>query len=196
MSVPPVARCTVLYRNPYTDDPSVRGKRRGAANTTPIYHAGRLFALKEDSRAWELDPVTLATVGEWSYGGRLRSQTMTAHPHLDPDTGEMYFFGYEAAGLATRDVAYCRADRNGELVREDWFEMPFCALMHDFAVTKEHVLFPAFPMVADLARMQAGGPHWAWDGKRDTVFGIMPPRRPGSIRCGGSAVRPVRLSIS
>jgi carotenoid cleavage dioxygenase-like enzyme len=163
-----------LYRNPYTDDPSVRGKRRGAANTTPIYHAGRLFALKEDSRAWELDPVTLATVGEWSYGGRLRSQTMTAHPHLDPDTGEMYFFGYEAGGLATRDVAYCVADRNGELVREDWFEMPFCALMHDFAVTKEHVLFPAFPMVADLARMQAGGPHWAWDGKRDTVFGIMP----------------------
>jgi carotenoid cleavage dioxygenase-like enzyme len=163
-----------LYRNPYTDDPSVRGKGRGAANTTPIYHAGRLFALKEDSRAWELDPRTLATLGEWNFGGRLRSQTMTAHPHLDPDTGEMYFFGYEAGGLATRDVAYCVADRNGELVREDWFEMPYCALMHDFAVTKEHVLFPGFPIVADLARMQAGGPHWAWEGERDTVVGIMP----------------------
>src|SRR4051812_40951678 len=33
-----------LYRNPHTDHESVRGKDRGAANTTPIYHAGRLLA--------------------------------------------------------------------------------------------------------------------------------------------------------
>src|SRR5262245_17890479 len=46
------------YRNPYTDDPAARGIERGAANTTPVFHAGRLFSLKEDSRAVELDPVT------------------------------------------------------------------------------------------------------------------------------------------
>lgn len=163
-----------LYRNPYTDDPSVRGKGRGAANTTPVFHAGRLFATKEDSRAWELDPVTLATLGEWSYGGRLRSQTMTAHPRFDPDTGEMYFFGYEAGGLASRDVAYCIANRDGELVREDWLQVPFCALMHDFAVTQEHTIFPLFPITADLERLRAGGPHWAWDGSLDTLMGVMP----------------------
>src|ERR1700730_18918551 len=39
-----------LYRNPYTDDPSVRGKPRSVNNTTPIFHAGRLLALKEDRR--------------------------------------------------------------------------------------------------------------------------------------------------
>ena len=142
-----------LYRNPYTDDPSVRGKRRGAANTTPIFHAGRLLAAKEDSRAWELNPHTLETVGEWDYGGRLRSQTMTAHPRQDPQTGE--------------------------LVREEWFEAPYCALMHDFAVTQEHAIFPVFPIVADLERLKAGGPHWAWDGTKDTFIGIMP--RTGSV---------------
>ena len=163
-----------LYRNPYTDDPSVRGKGRGAANTTPIYHAGRLLAAKEDSRAWEVHPHTLETIGEWDFGGRLRSQTMTAHPRTDPHTGELYFFGYEAGGLATRDVAYCVADRAGELVREEWFQVPYCALMHDFAVTQEHVIFPGFPITADLARMQAGGPHWAWEGDKDSFIGIMP----------------------
>ena len=163
-----------LYRNPYTDDPSVRGKGRGAANTTPIYHGGRLFALKEDSRAWELNPHTLETVGEWSYGGRLRSQTMTAHPRFDPETGEMCFFGYEASGLASRDVAYCVADKHGNLVREDWFQVPFCALMHDFAVTKEHVVFPGFPITANLDRIKAGGPHWAWEPARGTFMGVMP----------------------
>jgi carotenoid cleavage dioxygenase len=162
------------YRNPYTDDPSVQGKGRGVANTTPIYHGGRLLALKEDSRPWEVDPDTLETIGEWSYEGQLRSQTVTAHPRLDPETGELYFFGYEAGGLATRDVAYCVADKNGRLVREDWFQVPYCALMHDFVVTKEHAIFPGFPIVADLERLRAGGPHWAWDGSRESFVGIMP----------------------
>jgi carotenoid cleavage dioxygenase-like enzyme len=163
-----------LYRNPYTDDPSVRGSRRGAANTTPIFHGGRLLTAKEDSRAWEVDPHTLETRGEWDYQGRLRSQTMTAHPRIDPQTGEMFFFGYEAGGLATRDVAYCVANRDGELIREQWFEAPYCGLMHDFAVTKEHAIFPVFPIIADLARLQAGGPHWAWDSTQDSFIGIMP----------------------
>ncbi len=168
-----------LYRNPYTDDPGVRGKRRGAANTTPIFHGGRLLALKEDSPPWEVDPKTLETVGEWKYDGKLRSQTVTAHPRLDPETGELYFFGYEAGGLASRQIAYCVADRNGELTREEWFEAPYCALMHDFVVTKEHAVFPGFPIVADLERMKAGGPHWAWDPTKESFIGIMP--RAGSV---------------
>lgn len=169
-----------LYRNPYTDDLSVRGKGRGAANTTPVFHGGRLLALKEDSRGWELDPHTLETKGEWSYDGKLRSQTMTAHTRLDPDTGELYFFGYEASGIASRDVAYCKADRNGQLVREDWFEVPYCALMHDFCVTKEHAIFPVFPTVADYDRIKSGGPHWVYEPDRESYVGIMP--RDGSVK--------------
>jgi len=169
-----------LYRNPYTDDPSVRGKSRSVANTTPIFHGGRLLALKEDARGWELDPVTLATRGEWDYHGKLRSQTMTAHTRLDPQTGELYFFGYEASGLASRDVSYCVADRNGNLKREEWFQVPYCSLMHDFSVTKEHAIFPVFPSTADLGRIKAGGPHWIWDPTKDTYVGIMP--RDGSVK--------------
>jgi carotenoid cleavage dioxygenase len=163
-----------LYRNPYTDDPSVRGKSRAVYNTTPIVHAGRLLALKEDSHAMELDPDTLETRGEWDFGGKLRSQTMTAHTRPDPRTGELLFFGYEASGLASRDVAFCVADRNGNLTREDWFQVPYCALMHDFAVTEQHVIFPVFPITADLARMKAGGAHWVWDATRESFVGIMP----------------------
>jgi carotenoid cleavage dioxygenase len=164
------------YRNPFTDDPSVQGKGRGVANTTPIFHGGRLFALKEDSRPWEVDPITLETLGEWSYEGRLRSQTVTAHPRFDPQTGEMHFFGYEAGGLATRDVAYCVANKDGELIREEWLQVPYCALMHDFVVTQEHVIFPGFPIVAELERLRAGGAHWAWDGSKESFIGIMPRR--------------------
>jgi len=162
------------YRNPYTDDPSVKGKKRGVANTTPIWHGGRLLACKEDSRPWEVDPKTLETIGEFSWDGRLRSETVTAPPRFDPESGELHFFGYEAGGLATRDIAYCVADRNGELIREDWVQAPYCALMHDFVVTKEHVIFPGFPIVADLERLKRGGAHWAWDATKESFFGIMP----------------------
>jgi carotenoid cleavage dioxygenase len=169
-----------LYRNPYTDDPSVRGKSRAVYNTTPIFHGGRLLALKEDSRAMELDPHTLDTLGEWDLAGKLRSQTMTAHPRLDPESGELLFFGYEASGLATRDVAFCVADREGRLTREEWFEVPYCASMHDFAVTKEHVIFPVFPTTASLERLKAGGPHWIFEPDKPTFVGVMP--REGSVK--------------
>ena len=169
------------YRNPYTDDPSVRFKvGRGAANTTPIWHGKRLLALKEDSRPWQLHPHSLETIGEFDYGGKLKSQTMTAHTRYDPDTGELFFFGYEAGGLASRDVAYCIADKNGNLVREEWFEAPYCALMHDFTVTKEHTIFPVFPTIADLDRIKSGGAHWVFHPDRDSHVGIMP--RYGSVK--------------
>lgn len=163
-----------LYRNPYTDDPSVRGKGRAAANTTPIFHGGRLFATKEDSRPWELNPHTLETVGEWDYDGKLRSETFTAHPRWDPQSGELCFFGYEASGLASRDVSYCIADKKGQLVKEEWLQVPYCALMHDFVVTKEHAVLPGFPIVAELDRIKAGGAHWAWDRTKESFIGIMP----------------------
>ena len=170
------ARCSLhgVYRNPFTDDPSVQGKARGVANTTPVYHGGRLFALKEDSRAVEVDPFTLETLGEWDFHGKLTSQTMTAHTRLDPDTGELYFFGYEAKGLATKDVAYGIADAEGNLLSEQWFEIPYVAMMHDFAITKEHAIFPVFPTVCDMEKLKNGASHWAWDPSKDSYIGIMP----------------------
>ena len=163
-----------LYRNPYTDDPSVQGKPRNVNNTTPVWHAGKLFATKEDSHAMEMDPHTLETIGMWDYDGKLKSQTMTAHTRLAPDTGDLYFFGYEAGGLCTRDVAFCVADKKGNLVREEWFAAPYVALMHDFAVTREHVVFPVFPITANLERIQAGGHHWIFEQDKESFIGILP----------------------
>jgi len=43
---------------------------------------------------------------------------------IDPQTGELFFFGYEANGLASTQVAYCVADQQGNLIREQWFDAP------------------------------------------------------------------------
>jgi carotenoid cleavage dioxygenase len=162
------------YRNPYTDRPEARGVDRTVANTTPVWHAGRLLMTKEDGRPYRVDPSSLETVGRYDFGGRLRSQTMTAHVRIDPDTGEMFFFGYEADGLASTKVAYAIADRHGNLVREQWFDVPYCALMHDFAITERYVLFPVYPTTCDAARLEAGGDHWVHEPGRESWVGLMP----------------------
>ena len=168
------------YRNPYTDEPGFEGESRTASNTTPIFHAGKILAAKEDDRPYLIDPNTLETLGPWDFDGALKSQTVTAHCRIDPKTGELLFFGYEAGGMATRDVAFCVADKDGKLVREEWFEAPFVSLIHDFQVTDEHVIFPLQPITADLERIKSGGAHWVWEPEQGSVVGIMP--RDGSVK--------------
>ncbi len=162
------------YRNPFTDDPSVAGKDRTVANTTPVWHAGRLFMTKEDGRGYEVNPHTLETVGRWDYEGKLRSQTFTAHPRIDDVTGELFFFGYEAGGLCDPHVAYCIADKDGNLVKEQWFEQPYLSTIHDFVITQKYAIWPIFPTLADLDRIKAGGAHWAHHQDLPSYIGIMP----------------------
>jgi carotenoid cleavage dioxygenase-like enzyme len=162
------------YRNPFTDLPEAKGLSRTVANTTPIWHAGRLLMAKEDGRPYQVDPETLETIGAFDFGGVLRSETMTAHPRIDPATGEMFFNGYEAGGLCTTDVAYGIADAQGKLVSEQWFKSPYCASIHDFCITEKWAIFPVYPTIARLERLKQGGAHWAHEQDVESWVGIMP----------------------
>jgi carotenoid cleavage dioxygenase len=162
------------YRNPRTDDPRVKGLSRGTANTTPIFHHGKLFALKEDSPPVELDPDTLETVDDYyDFGGKLKSLTFTAHPKIDSETGEMIAFGYEASGEASDDVAVLTIDKHGRLTDETWIKVPYVGMVHDFAVTRKHIAFLVVPMSTDVEGMKKGGIHFAWDSTLPTWLGVM-----------------------
>lgn len=162
------------YRNSFTDKPEAAGLDRTVANTTPVWHAGRLLMTKEDGRPYRVDPRTLQTIGRYDFGGRLKSETVTAHVRIDPQSGEMFLFGYEADGLASTKVAYLVVDRHGNLTREQWFDAPYCAMMHDFAITEHYALFPIYPTTCDLARLKSGGDHWVHEMSRDSWLGVLP----------------------
>jgi carotenoid cleavage dioxygenase-like enzyme len=167
------------YRNPFTDRPEVRGFDRSVANTTPVWHAGRLLMTKEDGRPYRVNPHTLETMGRYDFDGKLKSQTMTAHVRVDPETAELFFYGYEADGLASTKVAYGVVDRHGTLTSERWFDVPYCAMMHDFTITQNYALFPVYPTTCDAQRVQKGGDHWVHEMERDSWVGVMP--RYGSV---------------
>src|SRR5690606_2160178 len=74
-----------MYRNPFTDDPRVKGLSRGTANTQLFLHHGKLLVFKEDSPPVYMDPLTLETIDDYyTFGGKLDSETHTAHPKIDP----------------------------------------------------------------------------------------------------------------
>jgi carotenoid cleavage dioxygenase-like enzyme len=169
-----------LYRNPFTDDPSIQEETiakpylRTLANTNILTHGGKLFAMKEDGPPYELDPETLATRGPMTFGGKYRSETFTAHPKFDPVSGEMICYGYEATGLASNAIFLYTVNRAGEVTSEVRFKAPYVSMVHDIALTQKHIVIPVFGFETSLERLKAGKIHWAWNARLPTYFGILP----------------------
>jgi len=164
-----------MYRNPLTDDAAVHGRIRSTANTNVVLHGGRLLALKEDSPPTALDPVTLETTDAvYDFDGALGSQTFTAHPKIDPKTGDMLAFGYAARGLLTRDMAFYTIDPAGRITREVWFEIPYYCMMHDFGITEDYVVFHVVPITSDWQRLEQRQPHFGFDRNRPIHLGVLP----------------------
>jgi carotenoid cleavage dioxygenase-like enzyme len=163
-----------MYRNPTTDDPSVKGLSRGTANTQIFYHHQRLLAMKEDSPPVTLNPLTLETIDDYyTFNGGLKGQTFTAHPKIDPQTGELVAFGYEAKGLATDDVFVFSADPKGAVNWSAWVKVPYAGMIHDFGVTQKYVVFYVIPLATNLDIISNAGPHFAWDSTLPSWLGIM-----------------------
>lgn len=167
------------YRNPLTDHESVAGKIRGTANTNAWIYGGKLYALKEDSPALVMDPVSMQTEGYTWFNGKMTGQTFTAHPKVDPRTGNMIAFGYASSGLCTDDWTYYEITPDGELIRELWFKAPYYCMMHDFAITEDYALFHIVPSIGSLDRLRKGLPHFGFDTTLPVYFGVL-PRRAGA----------------
>jgi carotenoid cleavage dioxygenase-like enzyme len=144
----------------------------GAANTSLFWHAGRLLALEEAHAPLVLDPLTLETLGGWDFHGRLPSN-MTAHPKLDPETGEAIFFANYPGGRFDGEIAWYVADREGHITSQHTLTAPFPAIVHDFGVTRDYVVFPICPATISLPRARSGGPAIAWEPDKGTHVALV-----------------------
>jgi len=159
--------------NPMNADPSVADKHYNTANTHVVFHGNRLMALMEGTIAVELEPDSLATLGNFDYNGQIDGP-ITAHPKFDHSTGEMIFFGNQAKGPFSEFLRMNVADRHGKLIKNEMIQAPFPSFMHDFFVTEKYVVFPIYPLVFDMERAIGGGVPMAWEPDRGTHFGVMP----------------------
>lgn len=162
------------YRNSFTDDPLVVGKDNGTANTSMLWHHGKLYALKESQLPMELNPQTLETKGLHNFGGKLTSKTFTAHPKLDPETGEAIAFSYNGNGEASDKIEIYTIAKNGDITRTESFTAPYCSMVHDYHVSRNYIAFTICPMVCDWERVKRGEPYWHWDATKQTMVGVIP----------------------
>lgn len=168
------------YRNPFTDDPSVKGLERTVANTNVVPHAGQLLAIKEDGLPYAMDPHTLETRQVWDWNGQMKATSFTAHPKIDPETRDLIGYAYAAKGEASRDIAFYSFDRHGRKTRELWFEGPHASMIHDCGVSENYIVLPMMPQLMDLERIRRGGILFQWEPKVDQVYIVIP--RDGEVK--------------
>lgn len=143
---------------------------KNAANTSVVWHAGRLLALWEGGPPHRLDPETLETRGTESFDGMLRNPfggplgwltrrispllPFSAHPRIDAVTHEMINFGL-ATGRPHRLLVY-QTDGQGRMARPRVHPLRRFSFVHDFAVTDRWLCFLLPYADFALARMLLG----------------------------------------
>lgn len=164
------------FGNPHETDPAAIGKDFGVANTNVVSHGGKLLALEESHLPFAFDPLTLESQGYHDFGGalpRTLEGRFTAHPKIDPVTGEMFGYSYSGSGLFGTRMSLIVIGADGALRRQAFFDAPYCAFVHDFLLTDRHIVFPILPVVGSMERARKGAPPYAWEGNRPGYLGVV-----------------------
>jgi carotenoid cleavage dioxygenase-like enzyme len=165
---------------PFNAD-GTRNLHASVANTNVVNHAGKTLALVESSLPYEITN-ELETLGVYDFGGKL-ADSMTAHPKICPRTGELHFFGY--GNPTSPYVTYHRANAAGDLIVDRGVDVPGVTMMHDFALSAEHVVFMDLPVVfrIDIARNSPRDMPFRWSDDYRARLGVLRRDDPyGSIR--------------
>jgi carotenoid cleavage dioxygenase-like enzyme len=168
------------YRNRYVDTPVYRKESGGFGAPKPeattsavslIYHGGELMSLGEFGYPYLINPDDLSTKGVFNYDGKLTGN-MTAHPRIDPATGELLFFGYN---VTEPYMTYMRADAAGNMLQVEPIEMTGPSMVHDFAVTDNYVVFMEMQVrFSWFSAISGSGLPFKWDDGAPCRFGVMP----------------------
>ena len=163
------------YRNRYAADPLAADTSPGTANTNMLFHAGKLYAVKEDDLPYEIDPDTLETCKQSDLGGQVSAVSLSAHHKVDWVTGELLTYSYQAKGDSTTDFAIYVFDADGRKSNEIWFNAPWPGVVHDFAITQEHIVVPFFPLVTpSIEGLKEGRHFYEYHPDKPTMVAVVP----------------------
>ncbi|MBB3039408.1 carotenoid oxygenase family protein [Hoyosella altamirensis] len=170
--------------DPYTPSadevgPELAGKARDLPDINVVRHGGRLLAMAEAAQPYRLDPSDLSTLGPDSCSGAMPIGS-TAHPKIDPVTGEMVLFNYllEAPYLTWSVVA-----ADGSVTRPptvvDGVDVPL--MIHDMALTRRYIVLFLCPLVFDIEALLRGGSVLDWRPDAGVRIALI-PRDGGKVR--------------
>ena len=127
---------------------------KNAANTSVLAFQDRLLALWEGGKPYALDLESLVTLGIDQKTGLADKQSFSAHPKVDPITGEIFNFGV-SAGLNSTLNLYC-CDSQGNLKQQNSLSLSGLPLIHDFCLAGEYLVFLVSPVRVNLTQVLLG----------------------------------------
>lgn len=135
--------------------------KRGIGLVSPVNvsvypHAGTLLAFGEQGLPWEIDRRTLETRGLFTFGGQLNEITpFSAHPKIDPRTGELFNFGVSFSPQNPM-LNLFRFGADGRLIYRRRLPLPYASSIHDFAISTRHVVSYVSPLVLRMDALLSG----------------------------------------
>jgi carotenoid cleavage dioxygenase len=136
--------------------PGPRWEHGDTVNTNVIGHAGKIFALIEaGGYPVEVDEL-LGTKAYTDLDGTLRLGGYTAHPHTDPDTGELHAICYNAGTLD--HVRHVVVGTDGRVRRDLKIPVTDGPMIHDCAITGKYVLVLDVPVTFSIPAVQSVAP--------------------------------------
>nr|AYK03324.1 carotenoid cleavage dioxygenases 1 [Camellia sinensis] len=146
----------------------------GTGNTALIYHHGKLLALSEADKPYALKVLEdgdLQTLGMLDYDKRL-AHSFTAHPKVDPFTGEMFTFGYSHTPPY---ITYRVISKDGFMHDPVPITIPEPIMMHDFAITENYAIFMDLPLFFKPKEMvKENKLIFTFDATKKACFGVLP----------------------
>lgn len=125
------------------------GPPRNVANTTITRWGDRLLAGWEGGRPFSLDPRTLETRGEETFGGALEGQATLAHFKHDATQGRLVLCSVKMG----RDVCFTfrEVDLQGRVVQTQAARFPGLHFAHDFALSPSWYVLGSNPLKVKMA---------------------------------------------
>jgi 8'-apo-carotenoid 13,14-cleaving dioxygenase len=151
------------------------GPRNGASdtvNTNVLGHAGQTWALVEAGGYPVRIDDELNTIAHDPFGGTLKGG-FTAHPHLDPETGEMHAICYE--GTDQNTIRHVVVDTQGKVRREEPISVQHGPSIHDCAITENYVVIMDMPLTFSMKSLLSGYNFpYSWNPKHTPRIGLLP----------------------
>ena len=161
---------------------ALRGRIKNVANTNVLAWQGRLFGLVESSRPTELEPDTLATIGETDLGGVVL-EAFTAHPHAVAVRRSVYGFGVRFG--RSPSLALYELPARGPARRIGDAALEHNTVVHDFAATDRHLVFAIGPARLRALRVLLGEARadrfFSWEPDRGSEIVVVPIDAPSEI---------------
>jgi carotenoid cleavage dioxygenase len=158
--------------------PGTRNERTDTVNTNVLGHAGKTWALVEAGGYPVEVSDELETVAHNPFEGTLKN-SFSAHPHLDPSTGEMHAICYNAPDLNT--IRHVVVGRDGKVRREEPIAVSHGPSVHDCMLTAKYVLVFDLPVTFSMKTLLAGHPFpYSWNPEHPARVGLLPREGLGS----------------